>query len=577
MPQSWSVKGWSIKGKLIAAQIAFVLGLMLALFFLYAWQSRSQTVEFYVEKARTVTLAVEAARMEMEAKWELGLFTAQDLLAYGREGQKDKLLAAVPVVTAWRTAQRNAQEGQYQFKIPKFQPRNPANEPDAQEAQVLKLFKESNLNEHYIIDSKTNAVRYFRAVRLSKACLYCHGQPSLSQEYWGNDKGLDPLGGPMEGWKVGEVHGAFEVIQSLDPADQRLTTNLLVAGGVALVMVFFGGLISFLIAQGISRPIRATAKVVSRAAEGDFTSQVETKLLERGDEVGQVLRNVDEMNQKLSETVRLVTEAAFAVANGAGEINQANQDLSERTQQQASAIEQTASAIEEMTGSVKQNAENSGQANQLARATAQMAQEGGEVVRRTVAAMEAVTDSSKKIADIINVVNEIAFQTNLLALNAAVEAARAGEAGRGFAVVAGEVRSLAGRSASAAKEIQTLISDSVSKVAQGNELVAESGRLLGKIIQNVQRVADTVGEISAASQEQATGISEVNKAVAQMDDAVQQNAALVEETTSASEGLAHSARELRSRMEGFRVRESGWSGQPSEPRALPQPEDDELD
>jgi methyl-accepting chemotaxis protein len=241
------------------------------------------------------------------------------------------------------------------------------------------------------------------------------------------------------------------------------------------------------------------------------------------------------------------------VAESAEEINQGNQSLSDRTQQQASAIEETASALEEMTGSVKQNAGHAEDAHQKTRQTTKIAQEGGAVVERTVTAMSAVSESSKKIGDIIAVVNEIAFQTNLLALNAAVEAARAGEAGRGFAVVAGEVRNLAGRSANAAKEIQALITDSVAKVGQCNELVGESGRLLNSIIQNVLEVAGTVGEITEASREQAVGIEEVNKAVSQMDEAVQRNAALVEEAASSSENMAAAAGELSRQTSKFQL------------------------
>ncbi len=341
------------------------------------------------------------------------------------------------------------------------------------------------------------------------------------------------------------------------------TWIMLVGLGVALVL---GIIIAWVITRGITRPVLATGSALQAAAAGDFTFHLDQAHLKRGDEIGEMLRDVQKMADNLSHTVREATLAAETVASSSSEISQGNQDLSNRTQQQASAIEETASAIEEMTSSVKQNANNSQQANQLVKKTAEMAREGGEVVQKTVQAMQAVTESSKKIADIINVVNEIAFQTNLLALNAAVEAARAGEAGRGFAVVAGEVRNLAGRSASAAKEIQGLITDSVGKVEQGNDLVGESGRLLDEIIENVQNVADTMAEINAASQEQAQGIDEINRAVAQMDEAVQQNAALVEEAASASENTAAAAEELRSQMAQFKV-ESG----PASSRTLPPP------
>ncbi|MBI4799808.1 MAG: chemotaxis protein, partial [Desulfarculus sp.] len=334
-----------------------------------------------------------------------------------------------------------------------------------------------------------------------------------------------------------------------------------------LVALVLGVVVAWVITRSIMKPVLVTVGCVGQAAQCDFTFSIDKTMLERGDELGEMLRDLDKMAETLSVTVAESTVAAMTVATSSSEISQGNQDLSERTQQQASAIEETASALEEMTSSVKQNAHNASQANDLARRTAGMAQEGGQAVERTIQAMAAVTDSSRKINEIINVVNEIAFQTNLLALNAAVEAARAGEAGRGFAVVAGEVRSLAGRSSQAAKEIQTLITDSVAKVDQGNELVAESGRLLGEIITNVQHVADTIAEITAASQEQASGIEEVNKAVSQMDEAVQQNAALVEEAASASENMAAAAEELSAQMRQFKPR----GGAKQAMRSLPSP------
>jgi len=349
---------------------------------------------------------------------------------------------------------------------------------------------------------------------------------------------------------------------------RRMTwlVGLVCLGGLIAVVV-----VALLLRRSIVTPLASVTEALSRVADMDLTVKLDDKLLARRDELGRIVNDVQEMAQKLAHTVREVITATDTVAASAAEISQGNLDLSERTQQQASAIEETASALEEMTSSVKQSADNARQANQLAHKTAQMAKQGGEVLEKTVSAMEAVTASSKKISDIITVVNEIAFQTNLLALNAAVEAARAGEAGRGFAVVAGEVRNLAGRSAAAAKEIQALITDSVAKVEQGNELVAESGRILGEIIENVQAVADAVAEISASSQEQAQGIEEVNRAVGQMDQAVQQNAALVEEAASAAENMAAAAEDLRHQMRQFKVDESAASPRAALPEPKPKP------
>jgi len=264
-------------------------------------------------------------------------------------------------------------------------------------------------------------------------------------------------------------------------------------------------------------------------------------------------KGVNQLADNMADMVGKVKHAAGEVYRGAEEISQGNANLSQRTEEQSSSLEETASSMEEMTTTVKQNADNAGQANQLAVAARDQAEKGGHVVGKAVRAMTDINEASKKIADIIGVIDEIAFQTNLLALNAAVEAARAGEQGRGFAVVASEVRSLAGRSATAAKEIKELIQDSVRKVEDGSALVTQSGQTLEQIVASVKKVSDIVAEIAAASREQSSGIEQVNRAVTQMDELTQQNAALVEEATAASQAMASQARELNEMMDRYRI------------------------
>jgi len=264
-------------------------------------------------------------------------------------------------------------------------------------------------------------------------------------------------------------------------------------------------------------------------------------------------RGVNQLADNMAEVVARVKGVAADVHRGADEISAGNANLSQRTEEQSSSLEETASSMEEMTTTVKQNADNAAQANQLALAARDQAEKGGTVVSQAVSAMTGINEASKKIADIIGVIDDIAFQTNLLALNAAVEAARAGEQGRGFAVVASEVRSLAGRSATAAKEIKELIQDSVRKVEDGSVLVTQSGQTLEKIVASVKKVSDIVAEIAAASREQSSGIEQVNRAVMQMDELTQQNAALVEEATAASQAMAEQVRGLNEMLARFQV------------------------
>jgi len=291
--------------------------------------------------------------------------------------------------------------------------------------------------------------------------------------------------------------------------------------------------------------------LVQSATSGDLTQRMD--LAGKSGVFAEIGKGINQLTENMSEVVSLVQAAATEVSRGAVEISQGNADLSQRTEEQAASLEQTASSMEQMTSTVKQNADNASQASQLATAARDQADKGGSVVAQAVRAMTEINEASKKIVDIIGVIDEIAFQTNLLALNAAVEAARAGEQGRGFAVVATEVRSLAGRSATAAKEIKGLIHDSVRKVEEGSQLVTQSGQTLDHIVTAVKKVSDIVGEIAGASREQSSGIEQVNKAVVQLDEMTQQNAALVEQASAASQSMAEQAKALNQMMERYQV------------------------
>jgi methyl-accepting chemotaxis protein len=302
--------------------------------------------------------------------------------------------------------------------------------------------------------------------------------------------------------------------------------------------------------QTASSVIDETVGALNLISNGDLTQKITA---EYEGSFGEIKDNTNTTIEKLSEIVSQIRQATDAITTAAKEIATGNSDLSQRTEEQASSLEETASSMEELTSTVKQNAENSKQANQLAIGARDVAVKGGEVVGKVVTTMSSINESSKKIVDIISVIEGIAFQTNILALNAAVEAARAGEQGRGFAVVAGEVRTLAQRSASAAKEIKGLIGDSVEKVEDGTKLVDQAGKTMDEIVSSVKRVTDIIAEISAASVEQSAGIDQVNKAISQMDEVTQQNAALVEEAAAAAESLEEQAIKLSDTMSMFKL------------------------
>jgi len=319
---------------------------------------------------------------------------------------------------------------------------------------------------------------------------------------------------------------------------------------VVIVGTLIGSVLTYWIITGITGPLRAAIKVARTVSDGDLTSRIEVG---SKDEIGELLDALGNMNDSLRNIVGQCRSGIETIATASGQIASGNLDLSSRTEQQAASLEQTAASMEELTSTVKQNADNARQANQLAASASGVAIEGGVVVSRVVATMGSIHDSARKIVDIISVIDGIAFQTNILALNAAVEAARAGEQGRGFAVVASEVRSLAQRSASAAKEIKSLIGDSVTKVDAGSKLVAEAGATMTQIVDSVKRVSDIMAEITAAGEEQSGGIEQVNQAIGQMDQVTQQNAALVEEAAAAAESLKEQAGNLTAVISVFKL------------------------
>ncbi len=350
------------------------------------------------------------------------------------------------------------------------------------------------------------------------------------------------------------VGGGFSLVIVNLVGDDFLSANSDAIGtaifiGVCVIVLLC--LFIYLIVRTIvTTPIVHASALLKIITKGDLS----TPLFEDdGDEISWLYNSFCVMQNKLTEVIAGIRNGANEVSTAAEQVSQGNADLSQRTQEQASSLEEIASSMEEMIGTVNQNSENAQQANQLAIAARDEAQHGDQIVAQAIIAMGDINSSSKEIADIISVIDEIAFQTNLLALNAAVEAARAGEQGRGFAVVASEVRNLAGRSATAAKEIKGLIKDSVAKVEEGSKLVDESGEALDKILGSVKKVSDIISEIAASSQEQSDGIVQVNRALLQMDEMTQQNASLVEEAAAASEAMGTQAEELTSLVSYFKL------------------------
>ena len=348
----------------------------------------------------------------------------------------------------------------------------------------------------------------------------------------------------FDAWRAGLVQEAY------DTAEKRYTFVLaaVALGGVVASLLVF--MTYVFLRRRVLAPLKEAGSYFDRIAAGDLTARVDVR---NSNEIGQLFAALKRMQESLTRTVSSVRRGVEEINVGAHEIAAGNTDLSSRTEQQAASLEETAASMEQLASTVKQNADNARQANQLAASASDVAERGGSAVSEVVHTMEGISASSRKISEIVSVIDGIAFQTNILALNAAVESARAGEQGKGCAVVAGEVRSLAQRSAQAAKEIKVLIEDSVTKVGTGSQQVGRAGDTMQEIVASVKRVTDIMGEISAASEEQSSGIDQVNRAVAQMDEVTQQNAALVEEAAAAAGSLQEQAERLAEAVAVFKI------------------------
>ena len=490
--------------------------------------------EAILEQSRAVVLMAEAARDEMSRKLEGGLIRPF------AELPPDKVVDAVPVITAIKMARVNAEKLGYEFRVPKMHPRNQANEPTDLERRVLEQLSSSGQQE--LILREADRIRYFRAIKLTRECLFCHGDTKGEH---------DVVGGIKEGWREGEVHGAFEIVSSLDAVNAQVRSAALSVTGWALGIVAVVVSCAWLLAsRSIARPLERIRDVAGQVASGDLTADVEVS---SRDEVGSVAEAIRTMTGNLRRVIGEVMETTRGVTAGSRELSETAVSMAQGATEQASAVEEVSASVEQMTSNIQQNAENAAETDRIALRSAEDAREGGQAVAQTVRAM-------KTIAEKISIVQEIARQTNLLALNAAIEAARAGEHGKGFAVVASEVRKLAERSGTAAAEIGELSSSSVA-------LAERAGSMLGTLVPSIQKTAELVQEIAAGSKEQSVGAEQINKAVQQLDSVIQQNASASEMMAATSEELAGQATQLAQTVAFFRLPAGG--GAPSMGRPVP--------
>jgi len=578
--------------------------LLVILFYFYYASTRQKIEETYVAKAQAICYTTESIRDSMERKWELGVFTKEQARAYSdtiadaslpestRKMAKEKLLQMVPVVTAWQSAMAKAEAGEYTFKVPKHQPRNPKNEPDSIETEALAYMEANDVDDYVFNDGQS--IRYFRSIKLTQSCMMCHGDPATAQALWGTD-GTDPTGSRMENWSVGDRTGAFEIIQSLEPATKALRASMLNGALVALAGLIILSVVITIAAKSIAKPITDSVVVVESLAGGDLTASIAKEETDRKDEAGRLGLAVNRMAEHLRGIVGEIRSNSASLSSASSELSATADELasssgqtSARSQNVASAGEElsvtlagmstsardidqsmqmVATSVEQMSASIREVAESCARENQIA-------DQANTNANQALKLIEELGDSALRVGEIVDIIDQIAAKTNLLALNATIEAASAGEAGKGFAVVANEVKGLARQTADSTHQIVEQIKDIQNKtdlsviavrdvvaVIEEVSLIAstiaaaveEQSATSADMVTTLGRVSGSTTELANHIEESSKGASEVSSNISGVTQEAAQTNSSASQMRASSEELAQMANRLRALIDQFKV------------------------